>query len=67
MIYHILIFDVRGNYTIDKIDSERNTILLKAMTGIMARNMFLIEYFETSLEAIFDPESEEPLGDENTQ
>jgi len=57
-------FDVRGNYTIDKIDSERNTILLKAMTGIMARNMFLIEYFETSLEAIFDPESEEPLGDE---
>lgn len=47
-------FDVRGNYSLEKIDTERNSILLKAMTGIIARDIFLLKNFERQVDLIID-------------
>ncbi len=41
-----LTYKVRGDYTIKQIDEERDVILKKAITAIIARNAFLIEFFD---------------------
>lgn len=44
-----LTYKVRGNYTIEQIDEERKIIFLKALTGIIVRNIFIVEFFDKSL------------------
>ena len=38
----------RGNYTLEQIDEERNIILVKALTGIIVRNIFIVDFFDES-------------------
>lgn len=38
----------RGDYTLEQIDEERNIILVKALTGIIVRNIFIVDFFDES-------------------
>ena len=38
----------RGSYTLEQIDDERNIILVKALTGIIVRNIFIVDFFDES-------------------
>ena len=38
----------RGDYRLEQIDDERNIILVKALTGIIVRNIFIVDFFDES-------------------
>lgn len=42
-------YDARGEYTRDQIDKARTDILLKSVTALIARNEFIIDFFDKSI------------------
>ena len=39
----------RGKYTLEQIDETRNIVLLKAYTGLVAKNIAVVDFFESSV------------------
>lgn len=42
-------YEVRGDYTFEQIDEIRNTVILKAFTGLVAKNIAIVDFFKSSV------------------